>query len=88
MYSDLVRQWKKEVVAMAEYIEREKAVVKVVHGRWIQGRKEKLYYNDDMSGYYDFPVTCSVCKFDITDEGFYETNYCPNCGAKMGGEKK
>lgn len=51
-------------------------------------RKEKLYYNDDMSGFYDFPVTCSVCKFDITDEGFYETDYCPNCGAKMNTEKE
>ena len=63
-------------------------VVEVVHGEWVKGRKEKLYYNDDMSGFYDFPVTCSVCKFDITDEGFYETDYCPNCGAKMDGEKK
>ena len=63
-------------------------VVEVRHGKWIKGRKEKLYYNDDMSGFYDFPVTCSVCKFDITDEGFYETDYCPNCGAKMDGEKK
>ena len=62
-------------------------VVEVRHGKWIKGRKEKLYYNDDMSGFYDFPVTCSVCKFDITDEGFYETDFCPNCGAKMDGEK-
>lgn len=63
-------------------------VVEVRHGKWIKGRKEKLYYNDDMSGFYDFPVTCSVCKFDITDEGFYETDYCPNCGAKMDGDTK
>ncbi len=63
-------------------------VVEVRHSKWIKGRKEKLYYNDDMSGFYDFPVTCSVCKFDITDEGFYETDYCPNCGAKMDGERR
>lgn len=80
---------------MAEYIEREKAlldlmnegctarnietvmkipaadVVEVVHGEWIR-HKENCLYNK-----------CSICSY----EHCREDNYCPNCGAKMDGEK-
>ena len=28
---------------------------------------------------------CSECKIDTVED---ETNYCPNCGAKMDGERK
>lgn len=61
-------------------------VVEVKHGEWITGKKEKLYYNYDMSGFYDYPVKCSVCKFDLTEYGYCETDYCPNCGTKMDGK--
>ena len=47
--------------------------VEVVHGRWIDARE---YCGDFM---------CSNC------DALYGTNkfnYCPNCGAKMDGEKK
>lgn len=56
--------------------------VPVVHGEWIT--KRTLQHDGE---YY-----CSVCEF----EAFWSwrrdvqslTNYCPNCGAKMDGERK
>lgn len=58
-------------------------VVEVKHGEWISPRP---------SGGYDF--YCSCCKeFAITYEDsnyreqYHLTDYCPNCGAKMDGEK-
>lgn len=30
-------------------------------------------------GYYDLPCVCSYCG----EEGSYEMEYCPNCGARM-----
>lgn len=50
----------------------------VVHGRWIP-RKGKWF------SYFQ----CSVCGEKIsypTADGKALPNYCPNCGAKMGGE--
>ena len=46
----------------------------VRHGMWIE--KEK----------YTFGVMCdcSICDNRILDAG-HSWNYCPNCGAKMGG---
>ena len=53
--------------------------VPVVHGRWIPIEEE--LWN------LDFPVVvdwkCSACNA-MGNEDF---NYCPNCGAKMDGEK-
>ena len=82
---------------MAEYIEREAAiellhyytdeacsaivadmealpaadVAPVRHGQWIASRDE-------------FCV-CSICKYPVY-VGWNQTNYCPNCGAKMGAD--
>lgn len=83
---------------MAEYIEREAAirvvngqssltmtrsslidsisklpaadVAPVVHGRWI--------------ALHDEFCTCSICKYPVYLM-WDQTNYCPNCGAKMDG---
>ena len=49
-------------------------VAPVVHGRWIE--KEKYTFGI----MYD----CSLCENRILDNG-HPWNYCPNCGAKMGG---
>ena len=50
--------------------------VEVVHGRW--------YWKP--SGEKKWTLTCSVCESqDGTSESY---NYCPNCGAKMDGERK
>lgn len=44
----------------------------VVHGEWIFGE--------------DVDIQCSICGADAMTEGDYrqvESNFCPNCGAKM-----
>ena len=35
-------------------------------------------------------INCSICgkMLPCTDEYWYETDYCPNCGAKMKGEEE
>lgn len=43
-------------------------VAPVRHGRWIASHDE-------------FCV-CSICKYPVY-AGWNQTNYCPNCGAKM-----
>ena len=47
--------------------------VEVVHGRWIQSEP----------GYR----LCSHCMADVAIYSGHR-NYCPNCGAKMDGERK
>lgn len=49
-------------------------VVEVRHGRW-----ETAPYN----GVYD--MRCSACGF-APGIRFYSSDYCPNCGARMGKE--
>lgn len=56
------------------HIPFEREVVEVVHGRWIW-----------IGGYrYTTVSQCSEClaKYD------FQSPYCPNCGAKMDGERK
>lgn len=59
-------------------------VVPVVHGRWIQEyRVEEMRYSPDDIERYKVPdgFSCSICsKWSSA-----ETNYCPNCGARMDG---
>lgn len=52
-------------------------VAPVRHGRWIEQEK------------YAFGVmyVCSICGNRILDTG-HSWNYCPNCGAKMDGERE
>ena len=50
--------------------------MEVVHGRW----------EDAKHAYGFFSPRCSVChQFNKYHERY---NYCPNCGAKMDGERK
>ena len=51
--------------------------VEVVHGRW--EKRKAIVFDDEMVGY-----RCSNCNTTWDAE----TNYCPNCGAKMDGERK
>lgn len=52
--------------------------VEVVHGHW--------YWKPDNDRERSWTLTCSVCE---SQEGTSESyNYCPNCGAKMDGERK
>ena len=52
--------------------------VEVVHGRWVEG------------GLFNDLAKCSVCGAKHFTMGFVYDNkfsYCPNCGAKMDGER-
>ena len=49
--------------------------VEVVHGRWLSEPVEFTYEKD---------IKCSVCGRYVDEP----ENYCPNCGAKMDGERK
>ena len=64
------------IKAVMRFIERCKTVdaAEVVHGRWVNnGIPESVLRG------------CSVCGFTCGAPTF---NYCPNCGAKMDGERK
>ena len=57
-------------------------VAEVKHGEWIEVQKENIW-NDIV------PVLeCSACgKYTVGTRGIMtKSNYCPNCGAKMGAE--
>ena len=57
-------------------------VAEVKHGKWIEVQKENIW-NDIV------PVLeCSACgKYTVGTRGIMtKSNYCPNCGAKMGAE--
>ena len=53
-------------------------VIEVVHSKWIR---------DSLTGH----ISCSNCKMtapgDCELEDFYESDFCPNCGAKMDGKE-
>ena len=50
-------------------------VAPVVHGMW-----------DSLDG-YKTRRACSVCGWDVPEYGKFYT-YCPNCGARMDGDKE
>ena len=58
----------------------------VKHGRWKKIKKEKMYCDWEMNGWFDYPMICTNCKYDATEYGTGETPYCPNCGARMDGD--
>ena len=56
-------------------------------GKWI---KIPEFCGDDVSGFIDNHFCCSECKkeAEINSWGFYIlSDFCPNCGADMRGEK-
>ena len=56
--------------------------VEVVHGRWM--------HDENYESWVDKCV-CSVCNSDAPSglrKLSMQTNYCPNCGAKMDGDNK
>ena len=52
----------------------------VVHGEWVLVEYQSSQFGVDQE------YQCSICGTP-TDEEF-RTRYCPNCGAKMDGERK
>ena len=63
----------------------------VRNGRWVKVKCKKEYWGLDSDGDFgcweDYPILCSSCHYDLTENGARETNYCPNCGAKMDKEE-
>lgn len=59
----------------------------IPHGRWKGLNHEKDYWGFDSDGDFgcwsDYPVICTVCHYDLTENNMPQTAYCPNCGAKM-----
>ena len=55
-------------------------VVEVVHGEWIEQHEKPSWLEDDIIISY----ICSICGTN----NFVESPYCPNCGAKMDGERR
>ena len=57
-------------------------VAPVVHGRWV-----KIYENGEPSiEQHKVGVFCSRCM-KMPKDKFTESDFCPNCGAKMDGGK-
>ena len=54
--------------------------VEVVNGRW-----ELVEYQSSPFG-VDQEYQCSICGTPTEED--YRTRYCPNCGAKMDGERR
>lgn len=52
-------------------------VAPVVHGEWIE----------DIAYYDENGCPCIVARCSNCGEAYPTYNYCPNCGAKMDGEK-
>lgn len=60
-------------------------VAPVVHGRWLSLEEYAEKIGADTTGYVGGWCFCSECEQQMRD--FYGWNYCPNCGAKMDGDK-
>ena len=88
----------KKVLTMTEYIERE-AVLKEAESRIMWGASAAAVYElirdapaADVAtvrhgrwiASHDEFCSCSICKYPVY-VGWNQTNYCPNCGAKMDG---
>lgn len=53
--------------------------VEVVHGEW-----------EKQQGIYSCSICGKVCPYDVQADiiQYWTCNYCPNCGAKMDGERR
>lgn len=52
-------------------------VVEVKHGEWISNAQTDEFVCSECDG---------IAPVDCEKEDFYESNFCPNCGAKMDGK--
>ena len=67
--SDLFNTTERQLRAIRELPAAD--VAEVVHGRWIWNEEGEI----DWEQFY----RCSNCR----DKEYWESNFCPNCGAKM-----
>lgn len=77
--SDLPDMAKRAVIALVRHMPAAD-VVEVVHGEWIEKQEAIPWCEDDVEVFYE----CSICG----SQSCGESPYCPNCGAKMDGERK
>lgn len=56
---------------LAEQFKDLNSVEPIKHGKWIS----------DISGGYE--NICSICQHEFIDKCDNDSNYCPNCGARM-----
>lgn len=77
MWFDDKRIKRKQAVNMAAFIELMPTIDPVKHGKWLNTSTDipKLLMN-----------VCSECGFQYPSAIRPRFNYCPNCGAKNGGE--
>ena len=65
--------------------------VEVVHGRWLDIQETEMYVPDMKFTITKTAETCSNCKARIGFVGakqYLLDAICPNCGAKMDGERR
>lgn len=74
---DIQWEYKKALIAEKTVIDHQPTVdaVPVVHGRWVEKQEPIPWCEDDV----DVFTVCSICN----SRSIGESNYCPNCGAKM-----
>ncbi|MBP3922016.1 MAG: hypothetical protein J6D27_03535 [Ruminiclostridium sp.] len=58
-------------------------VAEVKHGKWVAERVSERDYDGSYSNYTQY--VCSECK---KDNEMKQSNFCPNCGAKMTGSER
>ena len=58
----------------------------VKHGRWILS-DDKYWLKCSFCGAY-FDVSCGAPFFYVDNEEVSHINFCPNCGARMGGDSE
>jgi hypothetical protein len=62
-------------------------VVEVKHGYWIEN-DYRSFDGFETVVYPNEALKCSECSHNFKKELLWRKNYCPECGAKMDGERK
>ena len=63
-------------------------VAEVRHGEWEECDWVEFDGHSECVHYPKQALCCSECRHAFKKELLYADNYCPNCGAKMDGERK
>lgn len=85
VYEDAERRLERNEITLGEF-ERlvDIEVIEPKRGEWID--KSRILYNDWGHYYYR---ECSLCGYKREDDNpDNDTNFCPNCGADMRGDKE
>ena len=64
--------------------------VSVVHGEWIEHKERTIVRNNNFIDFFPTEYECSNCglRRATYSIGSLLINFCPNCGAKMDGERE